>query len=74
MTLLSFALYRVQHSSYQMVLTSFKVKIGSPTDRSYYRISRVSNGYANMFGLNFVLSIKQVHLQSAINVSPEIGS
>jgi hypothetical protein len=37
MALLSFALYRVQHSSYQMVLTSFKVKIGSPTDRSYYR-------------------------------------
>jgi hypothetical protein len=57
-TLLPFTLYRVQNSPYQMGLTPFKVMFGSPTDRSYFTILRMSNGYINEFGLNFMFVIK----------------
>lgn len=36
-------------------------------------ILKVSSGYTNIFGLNFLLSIKQAHLQSSTNFNPESG-
>jgi hypothetical protein len=62
------------HSSKILTKTPLlKLHLVLPTDRSYYMISRVSNGYTKVFDVNFVLSIKQVYLRSSTNFSPETG-
>ena len=55
-----------------MGLTPFEIMFGSPTDKSYYMISRLSSVYTNVFGLSIMLSIKQVHFETSPNFSPEI--
>lgn len=85
-----FALYREQNYPYKMRLTPFKIMFGSllpliiPSLQekllqkqmfaSYLTILKVSNGYTSMFGLNFVLYMKQVYFQSATNSKVEIES